>query len=284
MIPFVRMLQYGSVAESVGQINFIDPGVYEFTVPEGCTSICAVVIGGGGGSWQHGTTVQSKSGGGGGGGGLSYRNDIPVVSGEILTITVGQAGITLYNTSTGSTTAGGDSTISRDGDILIIAGGGRPGLFTTNGSYARGTGGLGGKNASTINDGGANGGTGGDGAYYNNGSGGAGGAGGYSGAGGSGGTGASTNGSNGTGGAGGGGSGTGSRGASSGGTGLYGEGKNGTGGVNGGSGTSGSIDMGSILSFGAAGRGSTGNTRSSGGVRIIWGANRAYPNQNTSDL
>ena len=67
-----------------GQVSFTTPGTYQWTCPEGVTSVCSVVIGAG--------TYSAFSGGaymGGNGGALRYMNDIPVIPGNVYTIVVG---------------------------------------------------------------------------------------------------------------------------------------------------------------------------------------------------
>lgn len=104
-----------------------------WTVPDGVTSICCVCVG-------NGTF---------GGGGLSWRNNISVTPGEVLTISFGGV---VNNSSNSAYTR-----VTRGGTILCIAYAG--GVFydkyniTTNGGY-------GGKRANTVNDGGGSGGIG----------------------------------------------------------------------------------------------------------------------------
>lgn len=243
----------GELAPGVGQVVIETQGTTQWRVPPGIRSICAVCVGGG---------IQS-----GPGGGLSYRNNIPVTPGEILTIKMGepQAGDRSYL----------DTQILRSDTVLLLAQHGRQG-------------GLGGKQASEVNDGGGNGGRFGRRA--------GGGAGGYSG---NGGDGSSVNNTDGSPGQGGGGGGGGDYSSSQyingygGGVGLLGEGPSGAGGTggrtmnNGGSGEPGSF--GTETTYG--GGGNLYNSGGSGpeqigkpGVRIIWGEGRAYPNTLTEDL
>ncbi|AIT14133.1 hypothetical protein [Escherichia coli] len=242
MLPFGRMVKYGNKIEYKpdGEQLITTIGTTQFTVPAGVTEISVCVISPGG---QRGA-----------GGGLSWRNNIPVTSGEYLSVS-----LTHPNTTTAV-----ENGLYRGTEKLCVS-------FT--GEYR--VGGLGGKAANAINDGGGNGGNAGV-------SGGAvigGGAGGYTGKGGNG---DAITGENGAGGGGGGGAfyntsfiGTG------GGTGIIVQGANGIGGrydgsYNGGAGSGGAGKMygggGSIwdnFSYTAAG---------GGAVRIIWGRGRYYPN------
>lgn len=96
-----------------------------WTVPDDVTSICVVCVG-------HGSI---------GAGGLSWRNHIPVTPGETLTISFDVLG---------------DTRLTRGGTILCIA---YSGVWPFASPYTN-AGGLGGKAASSVNDGGGNGGNG----------------------------------------------------------------------------------------------------------------------------
>ena len=69
---------------AAGEHVYTTPGEYEFTVPDGVTSVSAVVIGGGG-SGGEGTNAA-------GGGALCYVNNKSVTPGEVFTIIVGAGG------------------------------------------------------------------------------------------------------------------------------------------------------------------------------------------------
>ena len=248
-----------TVAPPIGQVAYTTAGTYSWTVPNGVSTVCAVLVGGG---------SQTSNGGTGGypGGGLRYINDMPVTSGQTYTVVVGGAA--------------GNSSISRSGNTYIQANAGTDvgGTGTTVGSGPFG---------GTV--GGGNGGDGG-GSSSGFGFGGGGGAGGYSGNGGSGGgggangVGGSGSSGSGGGGGGGGGSGTGGGGSNGGGVGIYGQGSNGSGGAGGRyGGSSGSAgSSGSGQNYG--GGGSVYSNGSAGGaVRIIWGAGRAFPSTLTTD-
>jgi hypothetical protein len=259
-----------------------------FTVPAGVTSVDALAVGGGGGG------RYSTSGGGGGGGGALAYGTISVVPGQTLTVRIGGGGTSNNPTATG----GGTSTVESGATVLLSAGGGGGASGLTQGS--------GGTSGGTLREGGGDGGAGGAGKSTIGGGGG--GAGGYSAAGGAGGSGVTTGtaGSSSTGGGGGGGgSGEGNGGGGGGGVGLTGAGANGTGGGGGGGASAGYGGTGG--SDGADGtRPTTGNAGGSGGtygggaggadaqstpvgtaapgaVRLIWGADRAYPSTNTTD-
>lgn len=246
-------LLMGGVVAPPGQQVFTADG--SFVVPAGVTSISAVCVGAGG--WA--------SNGTGRGGDLRYAISIAVVPGETLTVEV-----PIVHTD-------GSAQILRSSTVLLEAASG--GVDTA----VVGT-------SSTI---GGNIG-GGDGGRGRNSTGAGGGAGGYSGNGGA----ASSNspgaGSAGVGGGGGGGAVNGGIGGGGGGVGLLGEGPSGAGGTTGsrgGKAGSGGTDggPGTSSSFGGPGGlyggGNAWNspTKSTGAVRIIWGAGRAYPSTNTAD-
>jgi hypothetical protein len=266
----------------VGQTAYTTAQTTTFTVPGGCTSISAVCVGGGGGG---GARDQSdEPGGGGGGGALAYRT-FSVTPGESLTVTVGAGG----NGGTGGNdgTAGGTTSISRGGTVLVSAAGGGGGEGDSGGGGAGGS--------ARTGDGGGNGGNGGSCNDGNNGAGG-GGAGGYSGNGGNGANGGTTN-TSGTAGSGGGGGGSGTASDSTsgggGGVGILGAGANGTAGPaggNGGGGSGGAAGNNNGGAYGGGGGGAgtnTGTTTGRGGgggaVRIIWGTGRSYPSTSVTD-
>jgi len=294
-----------------GEIQYTAPDTYYFTVPAGVTSINALTVGGGGAGGQSAGTVSSA--GAGGGGGLSWRNSIPVTPGESLTVIVGSGG------SGGSNyigTSGAGTYIKRGNTQLLAAMGGSGGAGNNNTrpwyEWVGGNGGDGGTNVDAAY-GGGNGGKGGNGTSNSTNRAGGGGAGGYTGNGGAGGNGGGNPinlGSAGTGGGGGGG-------ASSpgspysgggGGVGLYGQGANGAGGTNpnvspytgsatgkGGSGGTaagygGYVGSYTELSGGFAGGGGAGSdgglsgVGSPGAVRIMWGADRAFPATNAEQI
>jgi len=274
----------GTTAVS-SQAVFTTTGANSWTVPAGVNSVSAVAVGGGGGgAGSRGDRGAGNTGGAGGA--LSYGSFV-VIPGETLTVNVGAAGTAGPNDTNGG--AGGASSIVRDSLSILTAAGGAAGLTQ---STAATTGGVPSWGYGVTVSGGGNGGAGG-GATDNNSGGGGGGAGGYSGNGGAGGNAAA--GSAGAGGGGGGGGATNAgQGYSGGGVDLVGEGANGTAGILNGSGGGGSGGaIGTQISGGICGGGGgardddsagAGCAGARGGVRIIWGAGRAYPSTNTATV
>lgn len=88
-----------------------------WTVPQGVTSIAAVLVGGGGGghySWSNAA---------GGGGALAYANLISVIPGDTINVTIGAGG--------GIGANGGDTVISKNGVTLFTAQGGKYNCVST---------------------------------------------------------------------------------------------------------------------------------------------------------
>ena len=137
----------------VGQQEYTTAGTYTFTVPNGCTSISAVVVGGGGGgAGCDGGQVRGETNNGGGGGGLAYGT-IAVTPGETLTVVVGNGG------NAGGDDGNGGAGISSDitGTATHYGGGGGGGNTSLSGEFP-GTGGVGGGgNGGSLNSGGQNG-------------------------------------------------------------------------------------------------------------------------------
>lgn len=130
-----------------GQTLFTAPGVWTFTVPPNVFSVCAAVGAAGAGGGPSAQTGGS-SGGGGGSGGSDYRNDIAVVPGQQILVTVGQGGAPGVGNAT-------DLSLSTDG---------APGGSSSFGSFVS-AGGAGGGKAYAR---GAGGGAGGGGRYPGN--------------------------------------------------------------------------------------------------------------------
>ena len=267
---------------SAGDATYVTTGTYSWTAPAGVTSVSVVAVGGGGGG---GFTWSS---GGGGGGGLGWKNNIPVTPGESYTVVVGQGGPSNSNATTAGSEGGNSYFIS----LTTVAGygGGRGGPTSTAATNGYGGGYFG--------DGGGRGGNGAfNGDWRHAGAG----AGGYSGQGAdsavvTGGIAAPT------------GSGGGAAGGhysstfgvpAGGGVGIFGKGADGvatgqfagagggSGGANGiggeGSGQSGLRTInGGAFGGGGGGSGTSygGGWGGGGAVRIIWGANRAFPTTN----
>lgn len=82
-----------------GQNAYTSAGAYDFTVPEGVTSVSAVAVGGGGGAAGFPTGTTYKWPGAGGGGGATAWATIPVTPGEVLTVGVGAGGVGGTNAS-----------------------------------------------------------------------------------------------------------------------------------------------------------------------------------------
>ena len=260
-----------------GQQEYTTPGSFTWTCPAGVTSVCVVAVGAGG---------DGNGSNGGGGGGLGWRNNISVTPGQSYTLQVG------------GYSSGSSGTNSYFIDVNTVMGGG--------GTNSQSGGGY-------TGDGGGAGGNGGN---QSAGGGGGGGAGGYAGDGGTGGNGVaspnSSQGTNGQGGGGGGASGCNHEGGAGGGVGLQGQGSNGIGANDAdqhsagidyyyghcGKGGSGGYpishegeasfppinEYGTYTGIGGGGGGGNGVGGGHGGVRIIWGNNRAFPSTNTEDI
>ena len=281
----------------VGQQEYTTAGTYTFTVPNGCTSISAVVVGGGGGgAGCDGGQVRGETNNGGGGGGLAYGT-IAVTPGETLTVVVGNGGNAGGDDGNGG--AGGNTTIVISGTTLLSGGGGAGGQYRSEGATS-----AGGASGGTARIGGGSGGNSGTGSGVSGATGG-GGAGGYSGNGGNGGA-RNAGGSAGAGGGAGGGGGFDGtsntlRAGGGGGVGIRGTGSNGSAGVINGGGGGGGSSLTSVTegtsgggntsglggTYGGGGGGKAdafsntatpnGGAGTGGAVRIVWGTGRSYP-------
>lgn len=273
-----------------GQIAYTEPGTYSFLAPLGVSEVSVVAVGGGGGGYDGWANAA------GAGGGLGWKNNIPVTPGQSYTVVVGTGGTNAAN--------GGNSYFIGLGTVAGY-GGGSNGSSSTGGPNGNGNGG------GWFGDGG---GAGGNASNYQGG----GGAGGYTG---NGGNQSSLPVANSGGGAGGGyysstygsggGGGVGLLGKSATATGWYhgssgqvfstssgngGGGQGGSGGTRGLSGENPTNSTGESSNniYGGTHGGGGGGPGSSwpsaagnggpGGLRIIWGAGRAYPNTNTGDV
>lgn len=133
-------------------------GLTSWTVPTGVSSINVAVLGQQGGKGGWGRSVGKLRGGGGGGGGaLSYKNNIPVTAGEILTIVSSTASTASSGTSVSGTTAtaaGGAGTVGqttqlkRGTTVLLQALGGAGGAGGS--TTAGGAGGAGGSTVGAV--------------------------------------------------------------------------------------------------------------------------------------
>ena len=281
----------------VGQQAFTSAGTSSWTCPANVYDVSVVCVGGGGGSTRD-------EQGAGGGGGLGWANGIPVEPGQTYTVVVGAKGTPA---SSGNYAGNGGTSYFIDTNTCYGGGGGGTGR-DRNGSASRpGYGGQGGGfgGSGGTQQGGGYGGNGGDGNRSGlNDTGqscGGGGAAGYSGNGGQGGhytsgwgTGSSGQGGGGAGGYagssesyGGGGGGVGLNGEGSSGqhtSSNGGAGRGGSGGNDGGGNTGNDPDVpGGDYGGGAGSNDQYGSYGGVGGVRIIWGPGRAFPNTLTSD-
>ena len=283
-------VNYTFMHVSNGHAVYTTPGTYSWTCPDSVYRVSVLAIGAGGGSHSDNSGKDT----GGGGGGLGWKNDITVVPGQSYTVVVGEGGDYKGGGDFGPAPSGGNSYFV---DTSTVAGfGGEGGGPDAASSPAQGGG--------YVGDGGGNGGDGGGvGVSDVNIETGGGGAGGYSGDGGAGGGRllfryAQS-------GAGGGGSG-GSQSTNDennqsisahggGGVGIYGEGTSGAisdgiwsqGGSGGSAGESGDgAEESNGGDFGGGGGGhighSAGRSGGNGAVRIVWCANRSFPNTNVS--
>jgi len=245
-----------------GAAAFTTPGTYTWTCPAGVTSVNVVCVGAGGGGGLSGGLS------GGGGGGLAWGNNIPVTSGTVYTVVVGQ----------GSFNAPGGTSYFSNTNVISALGGS---TGTVTGGGQQPAGGTYFVAASITSQGGGNGGIGGAAAGQGQpGPGAGGGAGGYTGNGGAGGGAflSDQDGSPGTGGGGGGGGrayGNGNGAGGGGGVGIFGQTSNGAGGIgstttNGGGGAGnpvggGNGGAGGLFALGAGGPGGRGGTAFGGG-------------------
>jgi len=265
-----------------GQVLFDTVGTHTFIVPDGVDSVCAVAVGGG----QGGAYTWSNYGGAGGG--LAWVNDIPVTAGEEITVVVGAGGSVGSNNGN----AGGDSYFKSPS--ICRGQGGQSnrvgGSYTASSSYGTHGGGNGGS-ANAYGAGGAGGYTGKGGDSGQNGSGGGGGGGTYYsstyGQGAGGGVGLQGQGNSGLAGY------HGPNGLTGNNTAGYG-GQGGSGGEDGDFGENANSSNGGVVNhainggkFGGGGGGSGtswgGGSGGQGGVRVIWGENRSFPN-NAKDV
>ena len=282
---------------AVGQQKYGSAGTFSWTCPDNVYDVQVVCVGGGGGS-----TVNEM--GAGGGAGLGWANGIVVAPGESYTVSVGSKGTPA---SGGNYAGNGGTSYFIDTNTVFGGGGGGTGRDRNGSANRPGYGGEGGTYGGSGGSaqGGGMGGNGGDGNRSSlsdtGNSCGGGGAGGYSGQGGQGGH--HTNSW-----------GTGTSGSGGGGSGGYAGSSEGYGGGGGGVGLNGEGSSGQVSSSsGGAGRGGSGGQNGTGnvnqdqdvpggdygggggsndqygsyggvgGVRIIWGPDRAFPSTNTSD-
>lgn len=94
---------------------------YNFTVPCGVFIVHIVCVGGGGSGGE-----AFYSGGGGGGGSLTYVNDVDVTPGMVLEVWIGNGGATGGTRSNGN--PGWSSYVKKNGTTIALANGGSAGL------------------------------------------------------------------------------------------------------------------------------------------------------------
>lgn len=106
---------------SSGGRNYDGSYYYDWTVPNGVTTFCAVAVGGGAGG------CYSWSAYGGGGAGMAWVNDITCTPGEVFRLYIGMPGSVTSSNTTSNSVAGGKSYIvrmSNNENILTAYGGG----------------------------------------------------------------------------------------------------------------------------------------------------------------
>lgn len=155
-----------------GEVSYTSYGTFTFTVPAEVYGVSVVAIGGGGGgqdSWANPA---------GGGAGLGWANEIPVSPGESITVQVGQGGYSYDETSAnpfgGTFRCNGGTSFFKDTDTVAGYGGGNQSVASAQGpnsnSYGggyQGDGGGAGGNAPNYQGGGGAGGYGGRGGNGN---------------------------------------------------------------------------------------------------------------------
>jgi uncharacterized repeat protein (TIGR02543 family) len=279
--------------EEEGDIVYDTVGNHTFTVPSNVFSISVICVGGGaGGDAARGDGFAAR---GGGGGWTAWKNNIPVLPGEVIGLRVGAGGGARNRLSPDGLTVGrvGESSWFKFSTGFLTAPGGRTslqfgGTFAGDGGYAGGWNDS--PTAETLS-----------GIKV---SGGGGGAGGYSSNGGNGSNGISNPGEDGLGGSGAGGShifSTTQAGYNGGGVGLYGLGTNNalylvdSNGQAGSGGNTTNPDSNPVTQLYGGGGGGTSysytsnnqlssNGGANGAIRIVWGANKAFPSTNVGPI
>ena len=113
-------------------LTFLGIGTCTWTVPNGVSTVDALVVGGGG-------SGGSRHGGGGGAGGYNYSTGITTTAGSTKTIVVGGGGAAIVTPGTGTQ---GNSGSGSQFDSISVSGGGGGGQSNTNGlGYTGGSGG-----------------------------------------------------------------------------------------------------------------------------------------------
>lgn len=135
LIPVFSIFGITSLSgQAINIVDYVEPGVYPYVVPEGVTELVIECWGGGGGgSAAIGMKLNERAPGAGGGGGAHAHSVIRVTPGQTLTLIVGSGGtggVSPYSNDGGEGQPG-QKTIVRDanGEDLIIADGGRGASF-----------------------------------------------------------------------------------------------------------------------------------------------------------
>lgn len=122
-----------------GEVSYTAHGNYSFTVPADVYDVSVVAIGGGGGGYD------SWSNPSGGGAGLGWKNNIPVTPGETISVQVGQGGYSYDQTGSnpfgGTFRTNGGTTFFKDVGTVAGYGGGNAGVSNALGPNANSTGG-----------------------------------------------------------------------------------------------------------------------------------------------
>lgn len=135
--------------KSSGRQEFITPGNFNWTVPEGVVKISVLAVGSGGAGWHDWASS------GGCGGGLAYADNIEVTAGDTISITVGGDRTKSQGGGTGPATSIGSflsATAGRDSAGNSAANDSHRGTFVSGSVVAKG--GRGGLNSSTTAGGG----------------------------------------------------------------------------------------------------------------------------------
>ncbi|WP_139822899.1 glycine-rich domain-containing protein [Massilibacteroides vaginae] len=135
LIPLFGIVGITSVAgQAINIVDYVTPGSFTYTVPNGVTELVVECWGGGGGgSAAIGMQLETPAPGAGGGGGAHSHSVIKVTPGQTLYVIVGAGGaggISPYNNDGGEGQPG-QKTIVRNanGEELVVADGGRGATF-----------------------------------------------------------------------------------------------------------------------------------------------------------
>jgi hypothetical protein len=132
-----------------GEALYDTPGTYSWTAPDGVRSVSVVCIGGGGaGARGESSTAGYQYRYGGGGAGLGWKNNIPVVPGQMYMVQVG-AGGTLEDTPETYISESGGNSFFISANVVAGLGGEGGALFFfdggNGGGYVGDGGGIGGQ-------------------------------------------------------------------------------------------------------------------------------------------